>query len=98
MPTIRQIAALPYRTRGSAIDAPVSILLVTSRQSGRWVVPRGNEAAASWGRAGKHDRDRLGRRVVDTKDVDLSHVSTVPRAGTLGMAAGPERLSATGRT
>ena len=47
MPTIRQIAALPYRTRGSAIDAPVSILLVTSRQSGRWVVPRGNEAAAS---------------------------------------------------
>ena len=42
MPTIRQIAALPYRTGGSALDAPVSILLVTSRRTKRWVVPRGN--------------------------------------------------------
>lgn len=39
---IRQIAALPYRTEGSAIDAPVRVLLVTSRDSGRWVIPKGN--------------------------------------------------------
>jgi uncharacterized protein len=39
---IRQIAALPYRSAGTAYDAPVSILLVTSRESGRWVVPKGN--------------------------------------------------------
>jgi predicted phosphate transport protein (TIGR00153 family) len=39
---IRQIAALPYRTAGRAIDAPVSILLVTSRETKRWVIPKGN--------------------------------------------------------
>ncbi len=39
---IRQIAALPYRTDGNAIDAPVRILLVTSRGTGRWVIPKGN--------------------------------------------------------
>lgn len=43
--TIRQIAALPYRASGSGYDAPVSILLVTSRDSGRWVVPKGNPGA-----------------------------------------------------
>ena len=39
---IRQIAALPYRTTGRALDAPVSVLLITSRESKRWVVPKGN--------------------------------------------------------
>ena len=39
---IRQIAALPYRPDSGAIDAPVRILLVTSRESGRWVIPKGN--------------------------------------------------------
>ena len=39
---IRQIAALPYRTAGRALDAPVSILLVTSRETKRWVIPKGN--------------------------------------------------------
>ena len=33
---------MPYRTEGTGIDAPVSILLVTSRGTGRWVVPKGN--------------------------------------------------------
>lgn len=42
--SIRQIAALPYRVEGSAIDAPVRVLLVTSRDSGRWVIPKGNQA------------------------------------------------------
>jgi predicted phosphate transport protein (TIGR00153 family) len=39
---IRQIAALPYRTEGTAIDAPVRILLITSRGTRRWVIPKGN--------------------------------------------------------
>lgn len=42
---IRQIAALPYRTEGNAIDAPVRVLLVTSRESGRWVIPKGNHTS-----------------------------------------------------
>lgn len=39
---IHQIAALPYRTDGTSIDAPVNVLLVTSRETRRWVVPKGN--------------------------------------------------------
>lgn len=39
---IRQIAALPYRTDGDAIDAPIHILLITSRETRRWVIPKGN--------------------------------------------------------
>lgn len=39
---IRQIAALAYRTDGEKLDAPVRILLVTSRGTGRWVLPKGN--------------------------------------------------------
>jgi predicted phosphate transport protein (TIGR00153 family) len=40
--SIRQIAALPYRAGGSAADAAVSVLLVTSRETRRWVIPKGN--------------------------------------------------------
>ncbi len=43
--TIRQIAALPYRTEGVANDAPIRILLVTSRENRRWVIPKGNPPA-----------------------------------------------------
>jgi predicted phosphate transport protein (TIGR00153 family) len=39
---LQQIAALPYRTSGDALDAPVSVLLVTSRETRRWVLPKGN--------------------------------------------------------
>ena len=39
---MQQIAALPYRTLGDGLDAPVSILLVTSRETRRWVLPKGN--------------------------------------------------------
>ena len=39
---IRQIAALPYRTDGPAVDAPVRVLLITSRENKRWVIPKGN--------------------------------------------------------
>jgi uncharacterized protein len=36
---IRQYGALPYRLDG---EAGLQILLVTSRDTGRWVVPKGN--------------------------------------------------------
>jgi uncharacterized protein len=39
---LRQIAVLPYRAVSAAIDAPVQIMLVTSRGTGRWVIPKGN--------------------------------------------------------
>lgn len=39
---ILQIASLPYRRTGEAPDAPVEVLLVTSRGTGRWVLPKGN--------------------------------------------------------
>lgn len=39
---ISQVAALPYRTEGSGAAARIQVMLVTSRGSGRWVVPKGN--------------------------------------------------------
>ncbi|WP_324809430.1 DUF47 family protein [Sphingomonas sp. LY29] len=39
---MRQIAALPYRNVGRELDAPVHVLLVTSRETKRWVIPKGN--------------------------------------------------------
>jgi predicted phosphate transport protein (TIGR00153 family) len=38
---MRQIAVLPYRTQSPAVDAPIEILLITSRETRRWVVPKG---------------------------------------------------------
>lgn len=38
---MRQIAVLPYRALGNAVDAPLQILLITSRQTRRWVIPKG---------------------------------------------------------
>lgn len=39
---MRQIAVLPYRFSGPAQDGPTEILLITSRETKRWVVPKGN--------------------------------------------------------
>ncbi|WP_298284322.1 DUF47 family protein [Acidocella sp.] len=39
---VRQIAALPYRATGPAPNAPIEVLLITSRGTGRWVLPKGN--------------------------------------------------------
>lgn len=36
-PTLRQFAALPYTVR----DGELLVLLVTSRETGRWVIPKG---------------------------------------------------------
>ncbi|MGI8931453.1 MAG: NUDIX hydrolase [Sphingomicrobium sp.] len=33
---------MPYRSAGAGIEAAVSILLVTSRETRRWVIPKGN--------------------------------------------------------
>lgn len=41
---MRQIAALPYRASGEGLDSAIQILLVTSRDSKRWVIPKGNIA------------------------------------------------------
>lgn len=38
-PAIRQIAALPYRIED---DGSASVLLITSRETRRWVIPKGN--------------------------------------------------------
>ena len=42
---IRQIAALPYRFAFDP-NAGVELLLVTSRDTGRWVLPKGNPIAS----------------------------------------------------
>lgn len=39
---IRQIAALPYRADGDGANAAVRVLLITSRETKRWVIPKGN--------------------------------------------------------
>ncbi|WP_174688504.1 DUF47 family protein [Sphingopyxis witflariensis] len=39
---MRQIAVLPYRFGGPAQDGPTEILLITSRETKRWVIPKGN--------------------------------------------------------
>ena len=39
---IQQVAALPYRTYPTGSASPPFVLLITSRQTGRWVVPKGN--------------------------------------------------------
>lgn len=33
---------MPYRTESNAIDASVKVLLITSRDTGRWIIPKGN--------------------------------------------------------
>jgi uncharacterized protein len=40
--TIQQIAALPYRHLSDDPAQPMQILLVTSRDTGRWIIPKGN--------------------------------------------------------
>lgn len=39
---MRQIAALPYRLESDTDSAGIRVLLVTSRGTGRWVIPKGN--------------------------------------------------------
>jgi len=43
LPVLRQAGVIPYRVA----DAKVELLLVTSRGSGRWIIPKGNVASGS---------------------------------------------------
>lgn len=55
---IRQIAALPYRTEGDALDAPVKVMLITSRETKRWVIPKGNvPPGVEWHRAAANEAE-----------------------------------------
>ncbi len=36
---------MPYRATGDGADAAIQILLITSRESKRWVIPKGNLTA-----------------------------------------------------
>lgn len=42
---MQQIAVLPYRVASPAADAPIHVLLITSRGTGRWVIPKGQPIA-----------------------------------------------------
>ncbi len=42
-PVLRQAGVIPYRV----VNGKVQVLLVTSRGSGRWIIPKGNVAAGS---------------------------------------------------
>ena len=33
---------MPYRIAGAAAEAPIELLLVTTRTTGRWIIPKGN--------------------------------------------------------
>ena len=48
---MRQIAVLPYRFGGPGMDGPTEILLITSRGTGRWVIPKGNPLTGMPGHA-----------------------------------------------
>jgi 8-oxo-dGTP pyrophosphatase MutT (NUDIX family) len=75
MPNLNQVAAIPVRRRG---DGNLEVLLVTSRETRRWIVPKGwpwpevsdHEAAAAeaWEEAGVRGRilaDELGTYTYD---------------------------------
>ena len=77
MPNLRQVAAIPVRRRG---DGNLEVLLVTSRETRRWVIPKGwpwpevldHEAAAAeaWEEAGVRGRilaDKLGSFTYDKR-------------------------------
>jgi 8-oxo-dGTP pyrophosphatase MutT (NUDIX family) len=40
--TLQQIAVLPFRRCDGRGDDAIEILLITSRETGRWVIPKGN--------------------------------------------------------
>ena len=66
MGPIRQIAALPYRIDGDSLDAPARILLVTSRGTGRWVLPKGKLYP------GEHARTAAKREVLEETGLEVT--------------------------
>jgi 8-oxo-dGTP pyrophosphatase MutT (NUDIX family) len=55
-----QFAALPYRR--AADDVTVEVMLITSRDTGRWVIPKGwpAEREAAWDCATREAREEAG--------------------------------------
>jgi 8-oxo-dGTP pyrophosphatase MutT (NUDIX family) len=55
-----QFAALPYRRRTD--NAALEVMLITSRDTGRWVVPKGwpAEREAAWDCAAREAREEAG--------------------------------------
>ena len=55
-----QYAALPYRVGGG-----LEILLITSRESGRWVIPKGwpIKGKTAWAAAGREEPRRLPKEI-----------------------------------
>ena len=40
--SLQQIAVLPYRFRDDGDASSIDVLLITSRETGRWVIPKGH--------------------------------------------------------
>jgi 8-oxo-dGTP pyrophosphatase MutT (NUDIX family) len=56
----KQIAALPYRKRGTKIE----ILLITSRETKRWVIPKG------WPMKGKEDYEAAAQEAFEEAGIE----------------------------
>lgn len=78
---IEQVGALPYRLTGSA--QAVEVLLVTSRDTGRWVVPKGHLmiGKAAYEAAAIEAEEEAGVRGI-VAPVPLGHFAYIKR--TLG--------------
>jgi 8-oxo-dGTP pyrophosphatase MutT (NUDIX family) len=60
----KQIAALPYRKRGSKIE----VLLITSRETKRWVIPKG------WPMQGKEDHQAAAQEAFEEAGI-VGHIN-----------------------
>ena len=56
-----QVAALPYRRDG---EGRISVMLVTSRETRRWVIPKG------WTMAGRRKRDAAAREAFEEAGIE----------------------------
>ena len=87
MPNSNQVAAIPVRRRA---DGNLEVLLVTSRETRRWIVPKGwpwpevsdHEAAAAeaWEEAGVRGRilaDKLGTLLMTSGAMAFSSLWTL---------------------
>ena len=59
-PLYKQVAVLPYRKHGRGVD----VLLITSRETKRWVIPKG------WPMEGKNDCDAAATEAFEEAGVE----------------------------
>ena len=57
---LKQVAALPYRKHGKGVD----VLLITSRETKRWVIPKG------WPMKGKKDWDAAATEAFEEAGIE----------------------------